>query len=304
MMKGFLQQLSIFLLIASLLLFALGRKVYKIVESGNYLGAIAEKHQALAATNGPRLIFAGGSNLAFGLNSKRLSDSLGLPIFNLGLHGGLGHEFMIREAEAVMRPGDVLVFSMEYFLSEKGGKTKYLLLADFPEAVNYFSFDLYDYLRNVVHVNFLQVLILLKLQPYMNDPVYKRKNFNAEGDLIGHLNRTSSKKFIPSTLAYRYWEGIPAINALAQRAGGKGVKVLYLFPGFQKTAFENNRSAIRRTEADIRKDLNFPILNDSESAVYADSLFFDSEYHLSGKGREIRTADLIQRLRVRSEIPE
>jgi hypothetical protein len=296
-MKSFLRQLSIFLLIASLLLFLLGRKVYKIVESGNYLGAIAEKHQALSRTKGPRLIFAGGSNLAFGLNSKRLSDSLGMPVINLGLHGGLGHEFMIREAASAMRKGDVLVFSMEYFLSEKGGKTKYLLLADFPEAIHYFSFDIYDYLRNVIHVNFLQVLILLKLQPYMNDPVYKRSCFNAEGDITGHLNRTSNRKFISSSLTYRYWEGISALNAISEQARSKGIRIFYLFPAYQKTAFEKNRAAIRQLESDIRKDLKINILNSPESAVYEDSLFFDSEYHLNGKGREQRSEAILKQIR-------
>jgi hypothetical protein len=198
-----------------------------------------------------------------------------------------------------MRPGDVLVFSMEYFLAEKGGKTKYLLLADFPEARAYFSVDLYDYLRNVIHVNFLQVLILLKLQPYMNDPVYNRKSFNAEGDITGHLNRESQKKFIPSTLTYHYWEGIPALNELASQAREKGVRTYYLFPCFQKTAFEKNQTSIRQLVSDVRKDLKMEILNNPETAVYADSLFYDSEYHLNGKGREIRTSALIQAWRTR-----
>lgn len=41
----------------------------------------------------PTIVILGGSNAAFGYDTKLLNDSLKMPVFNAGLHAGLGMNF-------------------------------------------------------------------------------------------------------------------------------------------------------------------------------------------------------------------
>ena len=58
-----------------------------------YFEAYSQKDKLLKETPSPRIVFVGGSSLAFALDSKRISDSIGLPVINTALHAGMGMKF-------------------------------------------------------------------------------------------------------------------------------------------------------------------------------------------------------------------
>ena len=78
-----------------------------------YLAAVKDKERLLKETPGPRLICVGGSGLAFGLDSKLLAERYAYHPINLGLHAGLGGDFMLRWAGANARRGDVVILCLE-----------------------------------------------------------------------------------------------------------------------------------------------------------------------------------------------
>ncbi|HPG73671.1 MAG TPA: hypothetical protein PLM49_05215, partial [Bacteroidales bacterium] len=63
------------------------------------MAAIIDKHKRIDSIKSPKIIFAGGSNLPFGIDSKMIQDSLHTPVVNLGLHAGLGLDFMLNELQ-------------------------------------------------------------------------------------------------------------------------------------------------------------------------------------------------------------
>lgn len=65
------------------------------MEQDGYLQAYNKKCQLLEDTPSPRIIFVGGSNLAFGLDSQRIKDSLNINVINYGLHAGIGLKYMM-----------------------------------------------------------------------------------------------------------------------------------------------------------------------------------------------------------------
>ena len=79
-----------------------------------YLQAYNMKLALLDTVPSPRIIFVGGSNLAFGLDSHRIQDSLGCHVVNMGLHGGLGIRLPMCDVLEQLRAGDVVVLQMEY----------------------------------------------------------------------------------------------------------------------------------------------------------------------------------------------
>ena len=65
------------------------------------------------AIRSPRFIFLGGSSTLFGIDAKKVAAEIGLPTMNMGLHGGMRLGQMLSVGEDVVRPGDVLVLSLE-----------------------------------------------------------------------------------------------------------------------------------------------------------------------------------------------
>lgn len=83
--------------------------------SKNYLlFAQREKNNLLANTPGQRIIFVGGSNLSFGLNSRIVKDSLHLNPVNAALHAGVGLTYMLSNIVDYIRENDIVVLSPEY----------------------------------------------------------------------------------------------------------------------------------------------------------------------------------------------
>jgi len=79
-----------------------------------YVAALIDKDELLGSTLGPRFLFVGGSNLAFGLDSTMVEEAAGLPVVNCGLHANLGLQFMLNRARIHLTEGDIVVLCPEY----------------------------------------------------------------------------------------------------------------------------------------------------------------------------------------------
>ena len=84
------------------------------VNPNNYLAEINHKLHLLDSVEGRRMIFVGGSNVAFGVDSHAIADSLGMKVINTGLHAGLGLKYQLESVVGNLKEGDVLVIMPEY----------------------------------------------------------------------------------------------------------------------------------------------------------------------------------------------
>ncbi|MEK6236358.1 MAG: hypothetical protein N2C14_16750 [Planctomycetales bacterium] len=139
-MKKFLFRTACFLLIqvgVGLLLLPPDRTELK----SGYMAALRDKVELVKTTPGSRVLFVGGSNVAFGVDSGYFESALGRPAINLGLHGALGLEFYLRVAEEHARPGDIIVLLPEYSMLrgqlEPNERLIRMLLRQHPGAARY-----------------------------------------------------------------------------------------------------------------------------------------------------------------------
>ena len=84
------------------------------VRDDNYLAAVLEKDRLIRTTPSPKMILVGGSNLAFGIDSKMLQDSLGIRVVNMGLYAKLGLRYMLAQVRPYIKTGDVVIVVPEY----------------------------------------------------------------------------------------------------------------------------------------------------------------------------------------------
>ncbi len=118
-MKTFLKKLIAVSAIVVLILSAILLLIP--TDKNAYLCAYNQKLDILQNTQAPRVIFIGPSTLAFGLDSKQISDSIGIPVIDMGLHIGIGARYCLEDYKTYIRKGDIVVISPSYEADFSGG---------------------------------------------------------------------------------------------------------------------------------------------------------------------------------------
>lgn len=298
-MKKFLLRTGLFFFILSVFVLTIHFIKTKKESSTDYMAAIIDKHNLLVNTKSPRIILAGGSNLTFGINSQMLEKELKIPVINLSLHAGLGLEFILNELKQSILPGDLVFLSIEYYLPVDGqygikkNAAKY-----YPEAFNYFSSSPIKDIGLYLDKNLTSVKNFVFNKEPKKSKVYSRSAFNSYGDMIGHLDLPVPKKLKDNrTMQNSEYKGISSLNAFCNHAKKVNVSVFFLFPNYPYSAYIKNKEAIKRYEKDMETMLNCKILNKPEDMVFADTLFYDTVYHLNKAGRELRTKKMVSLIR-------
>lgn len=306
-MKGFFIKLIIFLLVAVAIIGLLNRNYYpaQAPDNDNFMAAMIDKHVHANRTPSPRIVFCGGSNLAFGINSQQIEKQTGMPVVNLGLYAGFGLDFMLNEVKAVARPGDIVVVSPEYFLSVDGNyKMKKLVERIYPTAGAYFKPTvrqlLNDYFIEDLQSNLPNTINGLrgKAREVQQQTVYARSSYNKYGDVVRNFEANPPKDFFRNyKMDYAYYDGIPVLNDFTAYAVEHKLRVYLIYPNFPQSLYRQKSNVIEKLAQDLSADLHMPILGTSQDAVFADSLFYNTEYHLTPQGRQLRTKKVIDFLR-------
>lgn len=264
------------------------------------MAAIADKHKRVDEINRPKIILAGGSNLAFGINSKKLQDEFDVPVVNLGLHAGLGLQFIINELKTLIKKEDVIILSIEYFLNQKGSYDLQNHTKDlYPEAHSYYD-------KTIVKDILVHIEKTRKNLKSINESktvdtsfsVYSRKGFNKFGDVVSHLDQTSPKELKGiEILTYRNWDGIKDLNDFYEYAKAIDVNIFFVYPNYPKSEYIKNQKVLNKLHAYISENLLIEVLSTPQDFIFDDSLFYDTHYHLNKYGRESRTNKLIEVLK-------
>ncbi len=307
-------------MLITILYLARRNSIGKKYDSNNYFAAVIDKDSLIRNTPSPRIILGGASNLAFGIDSKMMQDTFGIPVINMGLHGNFGIDFILNQIRANARKGDVVVLSLEYYLDEMFYKDIDYVLNLYPEAgeyvnrgedyytqkAKYFVSESQDAVQKQMNTFFDKVLNFKEAKVFVSDQlhsydtlIYSRSAFNSNGDVISHLG----KKY-PYDLRGRtpievinYSRNINKLNDFAGYIESLGGKVFLTYASYPQSEFNKYKDAAHEFDKTLKDGLKFKIISKPEELVFADSLFFDTVYHLNEEGRHIRTADLIKKLK-------
>jgi hypothetical protein len=277
----------------------------------DYLAAMIDKHARLKSLAPPRIILVGGSSLAFGINSEEIESQTGLPVINMGLHAGLGLQNILNEMRGEIKQGDIVILSIEY--STKKGEPDLIekAIALYPQANVFLSnpaakkiFGKRGYLNYMISqvqgpADKFVINLFDRIKNKMADQIYKRDGFNKYGDVISHL-REKNKEFLDGRAVHQrsdYNEYIDMMNDFARYVRSEKGSIYFLYPPYPLSEYQNNKEWIGYYVEQYNKGLTMEILNDHKDAIYPDSLFFNTIFHLNAKGREFRTNDLVKRLK-------
>jgi hypothetical protein len=278
----------------------------------DFIAAVADKHFRLATTLGRRVVVVGGSSAAFSLDSSRFKHDLSLEPVNMGVHAGLGLDYILADLPPRdLHPGDLVILNLEYEHFCLDNATADLVIDALearPQSVFAVDARLWKRLLDdglTWPTKSLRALVATKeaAGPKSADP-YSRSAFNEFGDVVGHLTlpvpvdyrarRIAGAKLEPSLTEFE--RAVSELNALADRCREHGALTAFVFPAYPKSAFVRNEAAIAWINTQLRRELHMPVLNTPEDSVAPDDYFFDTEYHLNATGVAWRTGQLIPKL--------
>jgi hypothetical protein len=283
-----------------------------------YLGATIDKHNRLAQQPSPRIVFVGGSNLAFGLDSAAVERSLGYHPVNMGLDISLGLDFMLREIEPFLARGDVVVISPEYeeFIDMYPGKVTSLFAEAtiYPRAMRFFSYRHFTLLldEGLILIGEITRAAMRFLTEGVSseqrlDNPYIRSAFNEYGDITRHHNlkpRTITIRQFGLSSPESITRVIDRLNQFNDRCRSQSISVFYSYPPIFSGQLQAYTEMIHDIASNLTQRLHFPILNTPDEMSFPASYMFDHEYHLTLAGKQIRTNQLIARLRKKLMDPE
>lgn len=264
-----------------------------------YLLANVDKNERLASIKEPKLVFIGGSNLAFGLNCKVLADSLSLSPVNMGLHASIGLRYMMGEVEPYLSSGDVLLIVPEYeqFTSEcfYGEFPLFEMLArEGKYNVLFGGFRYYPYMCDQLQIFRNDLISKLTSRIVLGD--YSRSHFNVYGDNTGHWD-LPSKSVIDTPLRGEPQQDIvKQVAAYIGRMKKQGVKCYVFPPVYKKGSALLSEEFVRQIEKQLKEN-EIPFQVSPDKYIFADSLFYDTMYHFNKRGVDKRTGLLLNDLK-------
>lgn len=307
-MTRFLRDTALFALIQVILIATLVALFYDVRDVSPLSPATVIKHKRLADAPAPRLIFIGGSNLLFGLDSKMIEQQTSYHPVNMGLIGGLRLDYIINEIEASLRAGDIVVMSIEYntLNVDESAEESQVIMGVAAQRLGNFRFLSWPQWKRLLDRGAMEYLGVVFRQAFTSitprrddlDPLINQ-DMNVFGDLTRYHdpavkprkpnNQNTLVKIKPEAVQ----ANIEKINAFVARCRAREVQVMYAYPPIPRTHFRQNESVARRFHRMLRQDLLAPILVSPEDMTFEDVNFIGLSYHLRGTAVQQRTQMLI-----------
>ena len=306
-MKRFIRKTLLFALLFTVAMAALAVADKRYFFADNYLNEFPVKKQLIRDTPSPKMVVIGGSNVAFGIDSKTLSDSLGIPVVNAGLHAGLGLRYILDANTPYLRKGDILVIMPEYghfFNTTAWGNTITLSLAPYfasgDELLSLNRHQLSTVARGLCHMTLQTFMTGVKnaIRPKVDSPTYQylKSGFDARGDEVSHRVKQTDTDMThyqstPSFTAFNeeyLSEFISQVREMRQR----GIRVLLLPPAILDSSLAADRPMIDSLALRLQA-AGIPFQASLDTFSYPAKYLYNTSYHLNAEGVKKNTVNVL-----------
>jgi hypothetical protein len=267
-----------------------------------YTDNFKHKIELLSHRKSRSIILFGGSSMAFGLDSKMLYDSTGIPSINIGLKASLGMSIPLHYVCKYLKPGDIIILAPEYaqyqneiYLGEGMTPARVILHAD-PKFLFHAS---YKELKKILPYSFPTIIEKLKITYNLKSNKID-SSFNEFGDFVYHLNKNnrviSNHVFNTKYGLKLNYESISYLIKINQEIKKRQGLMLISFQPILSQVGISNLSLIKKIYYALRLS-KIPVISIPENYFFDQKFLFEGAHHLNKKGREIRTKKLIKDLK-------
>jgi len=294
---NFIKSLVVFFAPILIVLFGVNYFAQSFLKDNNaYYSVTIDKESRLANLTGPRIVFVGASTVAFGIDSREIEKQTQVKTVNMGVSAEFGLSFILNEAASCLRSGDIVILSVDYFLSDGEKKAQSFLLDNNANASKFLPSDVKDEILYKIY-HFQRIASGLFYLKAKKSSVYLRNAFNKNGDNVLNFDSTSTYNGeIIKLYPRKYNEQIDKINNFIGMCKAQNARVYFSFPPCSYSYYNANKNVIRKYDAILRSELHCPFLDSIQSYVYPDHYFFDMYDHLNASGKEMKTQKLISKI--------
>lgn len=296
--------LAMLLIFPSLLL--TGGAVLPVAYDDTFLGELKYKYERLGHAESPKIVFVGGSSVAFGVDSELIQKEFSeYDVINFGMYAALGTNTMLDLSREYVREGDLVIL-----MPEQQAQT---LSMYFNGEILWQALDgAFGMIRHIPKENRGQLLaeypyfaaekwkLFLTGKRLLGSGVYSRTSFNEYGDLIlepdsynqmpGGYDENMPIFFTESMMGEEF---TGYVNSYAKELSDRGATLWYHFPPMNALAIEEGADVDGYYEM-LSGKLSFDIMGDPGDCILESGWFYDTNFHLNSAGKTVFTRLLIK----------
>lgn len=253
----------------------------------------------------PIIAFTGGSSTAFSIDPAIIERHGRISAFNLALPVAAGPEYLVHQAMDRLRPGDLLVVSLEPDLlcadDPETSPSKFSFAMAFADgkttqAAGGDTFGNYPGLRDYLSLprpgaGYLATLIARKMTG--SEYRYRVADMRYRGRVETPVRAAVPVAGHPRRALSGY--GKEFLRRVKSQAGSRGLRVAYSLPWqlVDESSLGDSRANNRALLEEIGMIL--PVLHDPSCGAAADASWFsDSPQHLTAEGSRLRSIELAE----------
>lgn len=310
-MKKFIKKIVLFLLILAVILVPITWTFFAVISpqySEGYNASLLDKAQRLKSIEGPKIVLIGNSNVSFGFQSELIEEAYGMPVVNMGLHGGLDNAFHENMAKMNVQEGDIYVICHHTFADD--GKIDdvelaWITLENHTELwglvnrqdITSMCVGLPTYMKKASVIWGLGLISKEAAKNYNaeTDACYSRDAFNEYGD-VAYPREEGTFEFKEQSLPEMNDTCINRLNELNEYLVERGATMVVAGYPIGKGEYTPPKEDFVEFQAKLAERLDCPVISDYRDYFFDYKYFYNSFLHLTTEGAELRTEQLIEDL--------
>jgi hypothetical protein len=302
--------------------------VFLVPEGNDYALATVRKHDRLSVNVPRKIVFVGGSNLAFGLDSREVERETGSHVVNMGMNGYFGVRLMLEEVKYALRAPDIVVIALEYdsfFKSVDGTPADlFMVVKAHPRAFSFLSQK--QRVSVAEAVPYVAQQKLLRRMRNGIDSIKERlggktagiefsatgaqsfrlvnaietlRGFNEYGDLTSHLEIDwpfEAGDGMNLTALDIDREVVPLLQEFTRQMNARGVTVAISYTSTSQDFYRRHKQRIDELHTLLTQSPPLLVPSPPSDFVFPEAWFFDTVYHVNARGRVARTRKVVSDL--------
>lgn len=268
-----------------------------------YTASLIDKVDRLNEIDEPKIVLISNSNLVFGIDSRTIEEAIGMPVVNMGLHGGLGNVFHERMIQYNISEGDIYILChCDYSDNGQIGNKElaWITLENHYELWKILRPEDYLPMLKAYPVYLKKALGFWAAEMGNREPddIYRRSAFNEYGDIVLDDN---------DKLEYTFVEGdiiVPGVsndvcnrlNKLNKYVSERGATLLIAGYPIAKNEFTPDIKLFDEFQKQLEQKVDIPVISNYRDYIYDEKYFFNASLHLNNDGKRLRTEQLINDL--------
>lgn len=310
-MKKFITKLLLFLFLLALILVPVTvfffYEVSPQYEDG-YNASLLDKTAYLKSIDEPKIVLIGNSNVSFGFQSELIQEKYGMPVVNMGLHGGLDNAFHEEMAKINVQEGDVYVICHHTFADDS--KIDDIELAWITLENHWELYSLLNkkditsmitgfptYMKKATVIWGLGLVNQEAAKNYSaeSDACYSREAFNEYGDNV-YPRETGNFTFKEQSLPEINDTCIQRLNELNAYLEERGATMVVAGYPIGKGEYTPEKEGFVAFQEELAEKLDCEVISDYRDYFFDYKYFYNSFLHLTDEGAKLRTEQLNQDL--------